>query len=253
MQLTHVILAGLIGTSAVTASPLLAKRLTCAAGAQACDSIADDQCCVPTNGLVILALQWIRGYCYQNSCAITTLPNIWTLHGIWPDTCSGSQVATCTTNNQWTDVATRVSSTNSALYSNMNTYWVSYTGDNNAFWSHEWQKHGTCWSPASASCVSGYGADVDKYFQDGLNLRSQYDVKAALTAAGMSPGHAYSLSQYRSAITAKWPNIKANFICSNNSLYEIRLAVWATPTGGVPGPSTYGSDACPSTGVWYEA
>ncbi|KAJ3287370.1 ribonuclease T2-like [Borealophlyctis nickersoniae] len=253
MSASKTLILAVLATTAA-ASPLLQARQTCPANAVACDSTPDNACCVADNGVLIIAQQWLKGYCAVNSCSISSLPSTWTMHGVWPDTCSGSQVSGCTTNNQWTDVESRVSGTDSTLYSNMKSYWISYTGDNNAFWSHEWSKHGTCYSPASQSCVgTARGADVDRFFKDALNLRTSYPIYTALSNAGINPtGVGRSLTTYKNAIANAWPGIKANFICSGSRLYEIRLAVWSKTGGaGAVGASTFGSDSCPSTGVIY--
>ncbi|KAJ3037076.1 hypothetical protein HDV00_002080 [Rhizophlyctis rosea] len=108
-------------------------------------------------------------------------------------------------------------------------------------------QHGTCWSPASQACVgTGYGADVDKYFADALNLRDQFNVASALSSAGITPGGSYTLDKLKDAISAKWPGVKATFICSGAYLVEIRIGVWATSMGGVVGPPTSGSNSCHS-------
>lgn len=68
------------------------------------------------------------------------------MHGLWPDTCSGgipgSGDTGCDASRNYDDVATIIQSGDSSLYSEMNTYWPSYSGDNSAFWTHEWNKHG---------------------------------------------------------------------------------------------------------------
>jgi len=82
-----------------------------------------------------------------------------TLHGLWPEwanECSGTAL----------DVNAL-----SSIRSDLEKYWLScpeFGSDNETFWSHEWEKHGTC---------SGMGQL--EFFQKGLALRQQYVSKCS--------------------------------------------------------------------------
>lgn len=78
----------------------------------------------------------------------------WTLHGLWPpnEDCGGPSFD----ESQITD-----------LLDSMKTEWLScpeYGTSDEAFWAHEWSKHGSC-------------SDLTEhaYFEAGLNLLSQYE------------------------------------------------------------------------------
>jgi ribonuclease T2 len=64
-----------------------------------------------------------------------------TLHGLWPNYQSGRRVRTCNTGTQ-----IQVESNTSDLYKSMNDFWPSFTKTNEDFWTHEYNKHGYCYT-----------------------------------------------------------------------------------------------------------
>lgn len=54
----------------------------------------------------------------------------------------------------------------------MDEYWVDIDGDNESFWSHEWNKHGTCINTIEPSCYSGYSKqqEVGDFFEKTVDL-----------------------------------------------------------------------------------
>ncbi|KAI9335361.1 ribonuclease T2 [Zopfochytrium polystomum] len=235
----------------MSSSPLLLRRATCSATTVACGSSSASSCCVPTNGELVLALQWLPGYCQSTSCSSGVLAgapsNAWTLHGLWPDSCSGSQVSTCDSSRQYTDTQSRIQS--SSIYSDMLTYWISSSGDYNTFWNHEWGKHGTCYSPADTSCTgTSKGADLVQFFSDALALRAKFDLYAPLAAAGITPGGSYSATKIRSAITAAYPGIAVGLQCTSGVLTEARLSLLGVGGGAVAKAASFSeSDTCSGT------
>ncbi|KAG0364073.1 ribonuclease T2-like [Gamsiella multidivaricata] len=171
-------------------------------------------------GLIVLVQQWYNGLGPSDQ---------FTMHGLWPDTCSGGQGPTsgCDSTRVYTDVATRLQNYPNAdanFENNMNTYWSSYTGDNNEFWSHEWSKHGTCVSTLNPSCIANYVQDEDvyNYFSKALALRQQYDLYAALANAGIYPGSTPNVADMHTAIHNAF-GVDAEINCSSGSLSEIWL------------------------------
>ncbi|ORX85095.1 hypothetical protein K493DRAFT_238910, partial [Basidiobolus meristosporus CBS 931.73] len=59
-----------------------------------------------------------------------------TLHGLWPDTCSGGQGTSDGRDSfrAYLEVEKIVRDANSTLYYQMKLYWSSYNGDNGIFW-----------------------------------------------------------------------------------------------------------------------
>lgn len=106
----------------------------------------------------------------------------------------------------------------------MNTYWSSYKGDNNAFWAHEWSKHGTCISNIAPSCTSNYVKDQDvfHYFDKALALRSQYNLYKALATAGITPGSTPNVADMHTAIKNAF-GVDAQINCASGALSEIWL------------------------------
>ncbi|KAJ3077183.1 hypothetical protein HDU98_007568 [Podochytrium sp. JEL0797] len=94
----------------------------CDASIVACSPQATS-CCVPTNGVMVLALQWLPGYCksIRDKCTHDVLDRIpqnqWTIHGLWPDNCQGYQVSDCDTKRAYSDVSKRLKA--SPIYENM--------------------------------------------------------------------------------------------------------------------------------------
>ncbi|KAG6654290.1 hypothetical protein CIPAW_05G134800 [Carya illinoinensis] len=97
----------------------------------------------------------------------------------------------------------------SDLISRMQTSWPSLacpSSDGTGFWSHEWEKHGTC----SESVLDQYG-----YFEAALNLKKKVDLLQILGSEGIQPdGRSYSLSSISEAIRG-----------ANGQLYQIYVCV----------------------------
>ncbi|KAF9997965.1 ribonuclease T2-like [Entomortierella chlamydospora] len=212
----------LSAVSALPVSPLARRQDTCPANVLSCSANAKgvDGCCLPDMGLIVLVQQWYQGLGPSNQ---------FTMHGLWPDTCSGGQGPSsgCDSSRVYSDIETRLQNYANAdpdMLDNMNTYWSSYTGDNNSFWSHEWSKHGTCVSTLAPSCIANYVQDEDvyNYFSTALGLRQKYDLYAALANAGITPGSNPNVDDMHSAIQSAF-GVDAEINCNNGALSEIWL------------------------------
>ncbi|ORY40655.1 ribonuclease T2, partial [Rhizoclosmatium globosum] len=104
---------------------------TCSTSSLSCSANADS-CCVPDNGLLVLALQWLPGWCAANTCGQDVKSSIpdgkWTIHGLWPDLCSGARPPSkgCDTTRNQPSIDSIVKS--SPIYADMLKYWISYKG-----------------------------------------------------------------------------------------------------------------------------
>ncbi|RKO88592.1 ribonuclease T2-like protein [Blyttiomyces helicus] len=243
--------------SAVPSNPFLSPRaLTCPVSEVSCSGGSTDSCCVPDNGILVLSVQWLTGYCASNSCNISP-PNFWTIHGLWPDNCNGEQVGNCDKSRQYSDVAERLQAFDPSLFNTLQPVWPSFKGSDmssyDAFWSHEWQKHGTCYSPATPSVISRMfcfhnareGQDVATFMSYTYELYRTYSLDTALANAGITPGGSYALTDIDNAITSAYPNIQASYTCTQDgNLSEVHLGLFATPKGALTGPSTGDSNTC---------
>ncbi len=45
-------------------------------------------------------------------------------------------------------------------------YWKSNSGNDESFWAHEWNKHGTCISSLETQCFVGYQDQVSNLMRD---------------------------------------------------------------------------------------
>lgn len=85
--------------------------------------------------------------------------NIFTIHGLWPNDSDGRRIPGCNTGPK-IDVQIQ----DEALKKRMETFWISYTGDNQVFWDHEYNSHGYCYMMKTSQ------TDPEVYFNTTLNL-----------------------------------------------------------------------------------
>ncbi|GER41414.1 ribonuclease NW [Striga asiatica] len=166
--------------------------------------------------------QWPGSYCdTKKSCCYPTTgkpPSNFGIHGLWPNNEDGSYPSNCDSNNPYDQ------SKISELISRMQQDWATLacpSNDGTKFWSHEWDKHGTCSEPV---------LDQNAYFKAALNLKSKLDLLQILRSAGINPdGGSYSLSSIKSTIgeaIGYTPYIECNVDEEGNSqLYQIYVCV----------------------------
>ncbi|KAI9330562.1 ribonuclease T2-like protein [Zopfochytrium polystomum] len=180
-----------------------------------------DSCCVAVNGLLVFSQNWTAGQLNDANPAHATwydpsvrsiLPqNHWTIHGLWPDNCDGSYNSSelgCDPNRVYNDLETRIKDLeDETLLSKMYKYWLSGNKDYNWFWSHEWTKHATCFSPIDPKC---YGADyttkvdIKDYFSISVKLMEHFNLYKIFADAGVVPSYTttYYRANFSNALTA---------------------------------------------------
>ncbi|KAK9277661.1 hypothetical protein L1049_007208 [Liquidambar formosana] len=166
--------------------------------------------------------QWPGSYCdTEQSCCYPTTgkpASVFGIHGLWPNYNDGSYPSNCDPDSPFDQ------SQISDLISSLQKSWPTLacpSGNGSKFWSHEWDKHGTC----SESVLDQHG-----YFEATLDLKKKANLLHALQSAGIQPdGESYSLNSIKAAIKDAigfTPYIECNVGQSGNSqLYQIYLCV----------------------------
>ena len=104
---------------------------------------------------------------------------VWTIHGLWPSRLTTPQNYPCDCSNESFNV-----SSISSLKSQLDEFWPSSSGENENFWKHEWEKHGTCAIRTFKNQFS--------YFSETLKLRHSFPADDLLKDYAPSPtGYSY--------------------------------------------------------------
>ncbi|KAJ3112462.1 ribonuclease T2-like [Phlyctochytrium bullatum] len=221
---------------------------SCPAEASSCDrGTASGDCCVPKHGKMVLALQWLPGYCVgmKDTCRHDTMDRLpkeeWTIHGLWPNTCSNAQVGYCDKSREVEDVEDRMK--NTTLYDGLKKY------------CHEWNRHGQCYSPADPQCLAKNETDLEVFFDTVLKLQNRYNIYKALAENDIlpDPKRTYTSQEIKLALAEAFgPSpITIALRCKGAYLSEIRLAL----VGARPGLAKNGvqglPSSCPRKGVRY--
>nr|GMD15173.1 intracellular ribonuclease LX-like [Ipomoea batatas] len=165
--------------------------------------------------------QWPASYCdTRGSCCYpaTGKPaEDFSIHGLWPNYLSG----------KWPQNCDRQSSLDQSLVSDlisrMEKDWPSLacpSSDGVRFWSHEWEKHGTC-----------SGLKQHDYFQKALQFKTKANLLQNLKNAGIEPreGEHYTIEEIKSAIeegVGFSPFIECNVDpMGNHQVYQVYLCV----------------------------
>lgn len=124
---------------------------------------------------------------------VTGPSNSWTIHGLWPDNCDGTYDSGCDASRAYTNLTELIQTYGDAsLLDFMNTYWLSDSESAEAFWEHEWSKHGTCISTIEPTCYSDYqvGEEAVAFFKVVVNLFKSldtYTVRSEVFSSGNGP------------------------------------------------------------------
>lgn len=101
----------------------------------------------------------------------------WTIHGLWPSEGSEHKPGYC--NSSWPFRESKIEDLKSAMM----IHWPTYEEgeDPEEFWSHEWEKHGTC-----ATSLPNLNSE-HKYFATALALNGRIDLKSVLAKSNIIP------------------------------------------------------------------
>ncbi|XP_030543189.1 ribonuclease 3-like [Rhodamnia argentea] len=166
--------------------------------------------------------QWPGSYCDTNrKCCYpkTGKPAAdFSIHGLWPNFNDGSYPSNCNPENAFEK------SEISDLIGSLEKNWPSLScpsSDDTKFWTHEWEKHGTC---------SESELDQHEYFEAALKLKQKVNLLQSLENAGIKPNNEfYSIESVKEAIKDSIgfePGMECNVDSSGNSqIYQIYVCV----------------------------
>ncbi|KAF3935053.1 hypothetical protein ABW20_dc0106976 [Dactylellina cionopaga] len=213
----------------------------------------DNLCCFNSPGGQLLLTQ------FWDSQPATGPSDSWTLHGLWPDNCDGTYEQFCDKARESTDITGVLKSFGKTeLLSYMNTYWKSDDGNDETFWEHEWNKHGTCISTFDPPCYSAgkAGQDIVDYMDKAVALFKDLNTYNILAASGILPSSTttYALADLQAAIK-KAHGQEATLNCKSGSLNEVwyHFNVYGAAQNGkyVSAVPIGGKSTCPKTGIKY--
>lgn len=171
----------------------------------------------PEFDFFVFTQQWPGTVCQQRGwCESTPVdPNAFNhflIHGLWPNYNNPNEFP-CMCSPQVSFNMNKISD----LKSELDKYWFTLTdGDDSSFYSHEYEKHGSCSRP-----VLG---DEHDYFNQALVLREAVSLTNLLSSAGVNPSSSnlYSLNEISQAIQ-KQLNVVPHFDCLGDKLKEVQL------------------------------
>ncbi|KAK6543585.1 ribonuclease T2-like [Orbilia ellipsospora] len=225
-----------------------------------------DSCCIETRGGQLLQTQ------FWDWNPATGPSASWTIHGLWPDRCDSSYEGFCdpsreVTGDQITQIISDIGGHNLLRY--MRRYWKDDASVDGNLWSHEFNKHATCFSSGRPQCYSGIPApgttpakgstnprkDVFDFFYRTTELFKGLDTYAVLKAGGITPSNTktYTLDQIQGAIKTAY-GVTATVGCINNTLSEMWYHFHVKGGNVYDGeylPINGGPSTCKATGIRY--
>ncbi|KAG9248957.1 ribonuclease-like protein T2 [Calycina marina] len=232
------------GVSKTCSSPQLSCQNTTAVA---------DLCCFNAPGGQLLQTQ------FWDTSPSTGPSDSWTIHGLWPDHCDGTYDSSCDSSQNYGSIQTILDSFGATdLLSYMNTYWVDIDGDNDSFWEHEWEKHGTCIPTLKPSCYSSYVAmqEVVDFFQKTVDLFETLPTYTWLANAGITPSstNTYTSAAIQAALEAGFGQT-VSLGCDSGALTEVWYSynVQGSIQDGtfVPVVPVGTTQSCATTGIKY--
>ncbi|KAK3698620.1 hypothetical protein LTR37_016848 [Vermiconidia calcicola] len=191
-----------------------------------------DTCCAETYGGLLLSTQFWTIYTGLEDQGQVLPADTWTLHGLWPDFCSGSYTQYCDLSRQYDPDPSPNTTTGEPdgtpvppytgprinpfaesgkldLLEFMDKYWINQGRENYELWVHEYSKHATCFSTFDVPC---YGPDyipqedVIDYFETAIRYYLRLPTWDWLDAHDIRPSNSttYSLSAIEDALEAEY-------------------------------------------------
>lgn len=146
-------------------------------------------------------------------CTLEECPDRWTIHGLWPGRNDGRTPNMCSGKFDENVIQELKNATKlEYLWPNLNK-----SSSNEAFWKHEWEKHGWC---------SNLG--FRNYFNWTLQLAEQFDFGSILNRSGILKNQKNKFDDIKDALIAnigKIPIVKSKNFKKKKSLYQIEVCL----------------------------
>lgn len=141
----------------------------------------------------------------------------------------------------------------------METFWKDAAGDDEGFWEHEFNKHGTCMSTLEPACYADYetGGEAVDYFKRTVALFKTLPSYAWLEAAGVVPSETvtYTLAEVEGALAERHGRDVVVNCNKDGELSEIwyHFNIRGSVQAGefVPAVPVGSPSSCPETGIKY--
>ncbi|MCJ1326132.1 ribonuclease T2-like [Thelotrema lepadinum] len=208
-------------------------------------------CCFNSPGGQLLQTQ------FWDDDPATGPSNSWTIHGLWPDECSGSYQENCDSRTYDPTTVLQDFGANTLL-SYMNTYWKNQGNTDEELWEHEWETHGTCISTFKTDCYTNYktGQELVQFYNTTVNLFKTLPTYTWLSGAGITPSTSktYTKTQILNVLTTKHgaaPVIQCSGSYLDQVYYAFEVKGSAQTGQFIPVAPTGESSNCPSSGIKY--
>ncbi|KAL0947455.1 hypothetical protein HGRIS_013562 [Hohenbuehelia grisea] len=177
----------LVGTHVNDGGRLLSRAEQCTIKQPSCQNTTtvEDMCCFEHPGGLLMQTQ------FWDSEPANGPEDSWTIHGLWPDKCDGGYEESCDPARSYDDISAILNDHGAKdTLDFMSQFWLDNKGDNEKFWKHEWNKHGTCMSTLEPTCLPNgdvKGADAVVYFQTTVKLFQGLPTHKWLADGGIKP------------------------------------------------------------------
>lgn len=164
---------------------------------------------------LLLATEWAGTICKAQKCSYAggINRNFFNIHGLWPSQFKNpTSPANCAQGN--VQVSKYIQS---GTKQNLARYWSGLFSSMDAFHSHEWLKHGSCWNSQPNQ--------IDAFFKLAMNLASRYNAYALLSHAGIFPGKSYPLKNILQALHNGYKVNGFSVDCANGYLKGVRVCL----------------------------
>lgn len=183
-----------------------------------------DSCCYENYGVIMQTQFW-------DSDGTSLTNDVFTIHGLWDDTCDGSY-------HQYCDKSLEFSNSDDLeniivdqfgrldLYDAMSKYWLNSDGSSESLWVHEYNKHGTCFNTLRPACFTGSYKKHENaiaFFQKVVEVWQQLPTYKFLEKAGITPSSdsQYSLLDIQAALKQGHSGSEVYVGCENGKLSQI--------------------------------